>query len=119
MEKLEYDQKVEQVRLSEEQAKEMVKLADSLERLMKNKDFVKIISEGYFKVEASRLVLLRADQAIQNDEKIVKSIDNKIVAVGELRQYFNTIFGRGNQAKQALIDHEEYLRELEDELSNS
>jgi len=115
MNEMTYEEKIEHVRLSEEQAKELVKQAESLEKLFGNKDFKKIILDGYFKEEASRLVLLRADFAVQDSDKTVKAIDNKIIGIGELRQYFNTVMGRGNQAKQALIDNEEYLRNLEEE----
>lgn len=103
------EEEVEQMRITEEQAKEAIALRDALVRLQHNADFKEVISNKFFKEEASRLVLLRADPSIQQDEKIVKSIDNKIIGVGELRQFFITILQRGNQLEQDLKEaREEY-----------
>ena len=55
------DNQVEEIELEINQAKEKVALKDSLEKLIKNRDFKKVITEGYFEQEAIRLVLLKAD----------------------------------------------------------
>ena len=43
------------------EARKHVELGDSLERLLNNRDFKKVIVEGYFEKEAARLVHLKAD----------------------------------------------------------
>jgi len=108
-----YAQMEEDLRIEEEQAKELIKYRDALMRLQQNKDFKLIMSEGYFKNEASRLVLLRADPSIQEDPKIVRSIDDKIIAVGELRQYFITTLARGHQAEESLKEAREAFKDME------
>ena len=97
---------VDAVELSIEEGKKTVHLRDALNLLSQNAEFKEIILEGYFKNEASRLVLLRADPAMQSEE-IQKSIDNSIIAVGNLRVYLNTIMQLGSMAEKALIDDQD------------
>jgi len=110
-----YDEAVEQVRVTEEQAKYHIDLMESLEKLYNNKDFKNVFLDGYFKEEASRLVLLRADHNIQQDEKTVCSIDNKITGIGELRQYLLTVFARGRQMRDAITEANEYAEDVYNE----
>lgn len=107
-----YEEAVEEVRVTEEQAKYHIEMMDALERLYKNKDFKTVFLDGYFKEEASRLVLLRADHNIQQEEKTVQSIDDKIVGIGELRQFLLTVFARGRQMKDAIAEANEYAENV-------
>ena len=84
---------------------------DSLNNLIKNQDFINIIDEGYFKEEASNVVLLlatpgHADEGSQT--RLKKSIDG----IGFLRQYFSGIIQLGLQSQKAIKDHEEMRDEL-------
>jgi len=105
------DEQIEAVELSITQAEMHISNMKSMEQLTKNPAFISIIIEGYFKEEASRLVLLKADPSMQGDEEqvqITKSIDS----IGYLRLHFNTIMQFGKMATKALEDHKETHSEL-------
>lgn len=100
------------------EAKKLVDLADSLERLRENRDFKKVVLEGYFEKEAIRLVLLKADPNFQTPER-QDSIWSQIDAIGNLHQYFQTIYQQAAIARKS-IEADEAIREeiLAEDLSN-
>jgi hypothetical protein len=105
---------VAQIEVTMQQAKDCVIAADALQRLHKNRDFKKIILEGYFKDEPARLVGLKGDANMQDEARqaaIVKEIDG----IGTLQQHFRTIYQRAAWAEQALEQGEAELREIEAE----
>lgn len=73
-----------------ENAKVYKDLGTSLEKLRSNREFKKVILDGYFKDEAIRLVHLKSDPSMQTPEKqdaIIRSID----AIGSLVSYFRVV----------------------------
>jgi len=102
----ESDAQLEAVELSIENAKRNITRMDTLQKLTNNKEFNTIVVEGYFKDEASRLVLLKADPSLQGDVE-QKSIKNQINAIGYVRQYFNTVMQIGIMSSKAINDDEE------------
>ena len=97
---------IEQLEVSIEQAKEAIKLRDTLIKLSKNRDFGKIIHTGYFEDEAVRLVMAKSNPHLQSKEQqdeIIKKID----AIGALRQYFSQIMSMGNQMEHTLAMDEQ------------
>ena len=107
-------QEIQQVELSIEQAKEMIAQADSVERLYKNRDFKKVILEGYFEKEPVRLVKAKANPALATEET-QNRIDKEIIGIGILEQYFYKTLTLGNQAKNSLVEYESMLEELRNE----
>jgi len=105
---------LQQVELSIDQAKASIDKMKSLQTLSRNKEFVEIVHKDYFEKEASRLVLLRADDSMQDDES-QKSINNQMIAIGYLRQYFQTIMQLGNMATNALKADEATREEILEE----
>jgi len=105
------DQNIETIEISIKQGKETVDKMNSLLKLTKNKDFKKVIDDGYFVEEASRLVLLKADPSLQSTED-QRQIDNSILAIGYFRQYLATIFQLGRMAEKSLKEDEEVREEL-------
>lgn len=101
---------VEQIEISNRQAKDRLAVCESLKILLKNKHFKTVIMDHYFKEYPAALVLTKADPA-QQDEAAQKSIDNAIIAVGELNQFFRSIMVQGDMAKKALADNDALLRE--------
>lgn len=96
-----------------------IKKLDALNRLAKNKDFKLIIDDGYFKDEAVRAVMLKADPT-QESPECQEHLDKLITSIGYLRQYFRTITAQGvaalnriEEAEQALV--EEQLESSADE----
>ena len=105
------EQDIEQVEISIEQAKVMIDNMKALDRLTDNKDFNKLFIEGYFKEEASRLVLLRADHNFQSDED-QKQLLAAIDAIGRFKMYCNTIMVMGRRAERDLEASEQTREEL-------
>lgn len=102
---------IQEIELNIKQARKIVELGEALERLRNNRDFKKVIQEGYFEQEAIRLVHLKADQAMQTaafQESIIKQVD----AIGALNQYFQTVFHRAGLAQKAITADEEMRDEL-------
>jgi hypothetical protein len=97
----EKEKQIEQIELSIEAARKRIEDAAALDRLYKNADFRRIFLDGYFRDEASRTVLLKADPQMQG-EKEQKDCDNQIIAIGMLRQHFGKVFAIGEQAEYAI-----------------
>jgi hypothetical protein len=102
---------IEQIEVSIDSARKDVVKMESLLRLISNKDFQGLVDTGYFVDEASRLVILRADPAMQSDS-LQKNIDDGITAVGHFRQYLNTVMQIGRMAEQGIKEDEETRQEL-------
>lgn len=108
------EEQIEAVELSMEQAKSSISKMNALQRLTNNKDFIEIVTEGYFEKEASRIVIMKAEPAmadVPSQQQLMKMIDS----IGSLRQYFIAISRAGQMAVRALEDdqktHEELLEE--------
>lgn len=105
---------LENIELSIEQARLSVNTRAALNTLTDDKNFKKVVTEGYFKDEASRLVLLKADPSMQtpaHQNTLEKSID----AIGYFRLYLSTIYQLGAMAEKAMIEDEATRDELEAE----
>lgn len=88
-----------------------VELAKALERLESNRDFRKIIGDGFFKENAVRLVHAKAEPAMQSPEKqaaILRDMD----AIGTLAEFFRTIRIQGDVARNSIEDAETDRAEL-------
>jgi len=105
------DAQLEQIEISMKQARKSIDRMKSLEKLTNNKEFINIVLEGYFEGEASRLVLLKADPALQSVED-QKQLDNSITAIGYLRQYFITVNQVGRMSEKSLDADQETQEEL-------
>lgn len=90
------------------QAKEAIALRDSLFKLYKNKDFIKVISVGYFEKEPVNLA--KARPFIMSED--LPQVDDAFKAIGLLNKYFITIERNGSVA-------ESNLEKIEEELQNS
>ncbi len=100
------------------EARKHVELGDSLERLLNNRDFKKVIVEGYFEKEAARLVHLKADLNFQTAEK-QKTLLDGITAIGGLSQYFITVKQLASSAANTVASGEAVREELlAEDLSN-
>ncbi len=71
-----------------------VDLAEALERLYENKDFKKVILEGYFKDKAVDQVSLLATSYVQQSGTR-GPIMEELVAISALENHFKTIFDLG------------------------
>ena len=101
----------EELEITIEQARETVALRDALRRLHSNRDFKKVIKEGYFVNDASRVVLLKADPEMESSNSQA-SIERAIIGIGQLGQYFAKTEALGNMAERAITDNQETLEEI-------
>lgn len=98
--------------------RKLVELGESLERLRGNRDFKKLVLEGYFEQEAIRLVHLKAEPAFQTADRQA-SITVQMDSIGTLVQFFNTTLQLANLGRKG-IESDEVAREeiLAEELIN-
>jgi len=101
---------METVEIEIEAAKEMIALRDSLNKLYKNKQFKAVIEQSYFKEEAARLVMAKSNTSLSDDNQ--KYIDNMILGIGALANYFEMVARRGAEMEQVLADSEAAQQEM-------
>lgn len=102
---------LEQLDISIQRAREHVEFGNALERLLTNRDFKKVITEGYFEQEAVRLVHLKADEKMQDNASqgfIVRQMD----AIGTLKQFLRTKSYLSAQAVRSIEADEATRTEL-------
>ena len=102
---------IRQVEVDIKVAQANIRKMDTLDKLYGSPAFKEVIMKGYFEDETKRLVLLKAEPAMQkpeHQERIEKGID----AIGYLNQYFRTIFTIGGMSEKALSDDETTREEL-------
>jgi len=105
------ERQMHEVEVTLEQCEEQIAQADALERLHKNADFKKIILEDYFEKNAIRTVMMKS-AAGQEGEKEQKNLDNVLIGIGQLGQYFHKIFTFGEGASRAIEEHRATREEL-------
>ncbi len=103
------EHQVEQIDIDINAAKTVIGHMNALNKLSNNKDFKSLIEVNYFEKEASRLVLLKADNNMQSDEQ-QKAVNKSIDAIGHFRQYLISIMQLGRMAEKA-IDADEQTRD--------
>lgn len=104
----------EEVEVSIREAKKMVELGNALQRLEKNRDFKKVIIDNYLREEAIRLVHLRGDPNMQ-DEESQKVIFQLMDGITGLTQYCNKLRHQSYLAEKAIEDGESVLEDMRNE----
>jgi len=102
---------VKEIEMNIKQAREIVDLNKSLERLEKNKDFKKLIQGEYLHNEAVRLVHLKSDSNMQHADK-QRDVTRDIDAIGSFAQFLNMIGFKAQMAQDAINECEMSLDEL-------
>ena len=103
---------LEQIELSIEQAKKIIAYTESIERLEKNPDFIKVIQDDYLNSNIIRLVKLKADVSQQTPEA-QQHIDNQLNGIAFFNQFIVYAKVASTQAKIALYrDREERMNIL-------
>ena len=102
---------VEEIELDIEKAKGLVDRGNSLKRLLQNKDFQLVITNGYFKEHAYQLVELKAAPSMASDDN-QKGVMRSIDGIGALQQYFNSVELLASNAQQAMMMAYEELDEI-------
>lgn len=100
---------IEEVELTIEEARKMVTRGKMAEKLASNREFKKLVLEGYFQEEAARLVHLLGDPAAAaHREHILRDMEG----IGGLKRYLSTVVQLGRQAEMEIAECEETLDEL-------
>jgi len=105
---------IKAIEVNIEDARRTIDLADTLERLQKNPDFVKLIETEYLNQHALRLVYSKANPGMQGDQQqaaVIRSLD----AVSELRSWFSFVMVAANTAEASIQDSERELEEMRNE----
>lgn len=80
-----------------------IDLKESLDRLVENQDFKKVILEGYLKTKALGLVNLLARDDIKKQNKRVDCME-ELVGISSLNQYFKMICYMGSKPTEKETD---------------
>ena len=102
---------IQEIELSIKEAQKMVDLGAAVQRLATNRDFKKVILEGFFEDEAIRLVHLKADPNMQSSDS-QKAILTQMDAIGALRQYLETLAQLAGMAQKSIEADEQTRDEL-------
>lgn len=92
-------------------AEEFVKAGEAIGRLMVNRDFKRVVLNGYFKDEAVRLVHLKGITNVQS-EGAQKYIDDQIKAISLFAQYLDNVASQAEMAKAGISEAEDLRLEL-------
>jgi hypothetical protein len=109
----------EELEANIKRAKEEIELGNALDRLFSNRDFKKVILNGYFEKQAVKLVHAKADLKFEDGsahESIVRQID----AIGNFRKYLADITETAALARKS-IDADEQTRDeiLNEDINNA
>lgn len=98
-----------EIEVSLAQAKKMVERKAMVHKLLGNREFKTLILEGYYKDEATRLVGLLGDPAMQpHRDDIIRSMEG----ISQLQGYFRTVVQMGSVAEREVADYQNELEEI-------
>lgn len=105
----------EDLRKQATEYKQNIQLAESLERLFKNRDFKKVILDGYLTEDCLRQIKLASNQYL--DERARNAAEFNAKAAGSLENYFEGVrqIGAESQRQYESNMHEAYLVEQEEQ----
>lgn len=89
-----------------------IEIVESLNRLMKNKDFNLVISKGYLVDEALRLVKRKCSVSGEEEIKLIRFLDS----ISSLQNYFDVLRENAEIAKKSLNEAELTLEDISGEL---
>lgn len=102
---------IEAIERNIKQAKEIAEFGAAVERLRSNKDFKKVVEQGYFEREPIRLVHLKADPAVQGPDA-QRSIVAQMDAIGAFSAFLTQSLQRSEIARKQVAEGEAMVEEL-------
>lgn len=102
---------IQELEANIESAKESIELGLSLERLFSNRDFKKVVLNGYFAEEAVRLVHLKGAPESQTSDA-QKSIVDKIDAISSFSNFLKDIANKAELAEKTVTLDEQTRAEI-------
>jgi len=104
---------IQQVEISIEHAREMVKRGKQAQLLADNPDFKSVVIEGYFRDEAARLAHLASDPGI--DQNTRDAVYRDLTAPGAFKRYLHAVIHFGRMAEDDIEQGSLMLDELRTE----
>lgn len=104
-----------EIEVTVQEAEAAVKLGEALQRLQSNRDFKKIVIEGYFEKEAIRLVHSLNDPNVMHNASIKEAHTMDMHAISCLRQYFHGIRQKAEAMEVTLADSRQELERIRGE----
>ena len=104
---------IEELEVSLDYVKSLVEKRDQALKLTSNREYKKLVLEGYFKEEASRLALLTADPSLRPEMR--EDVFLSLQGISKMNEYMRYIIIQGNQAESELKEYEEALDEAREE----
>lgn len=107
---------VETIRIEIEQKKEMIAIGDAIGRIIRTRDWKKVVETEFLEREPQRLVSLLAHPDMQ-DEASQQEIKNQMLAIAYFRRFIANQLHFSELARQALpADQETEAQILADEI---
>ena len=107
-----FEQDICEVETNIEEAKDKIELHACLMRLKDNPDFKRLINDEFLEKEAYRVVGAKADISVLMNEVTEKMMENVIISIGGLRQFFLKVQMQGRQAAMDIAADQETHAEL-------
>src|SRR5690606_37545780 len=82
----------------------LIKLAESLERLERNRHFKRVIREHLLTEEPARLISLRMSPEISMNANLVSRVEEQLRAIGVLTNWIDSTLTEAQRGKEALED---------------
>lgn len=105
---------MQEIEIDIEYARKTIELGEIVKRLELNDDFRTLVIEGYFRDDAARVVMLKADPEFQTDERQCK-LDKDILGIAVFGEYLRTKKLLGTMAQEAIkadeLTREELIQE--------
>ena len=96
----------DEARNMEQNCKDLIKVADAMERLLNHADFKLVFMEEYLKKEPARMTMLLAEQSwnMDADKKPIyrEDINEKLIGIARFHEYIRKVFAMGDQAQNQL-----------------
>ena len=104
---------IEQIEMTITEARKVADRGRLAQKLSLQPAFRKLVLEGYFVEEASRLALLSSDPTLP--EHIRDAVKRDLNGPGAFKRYLSTIVQMGQMAEQEIRESEETLEEIREE----
>ena len=97
------NEEIEQLEISKNQAKSLINKGEALKRLLKNPDYILVISEGYFKEYPKEIAEAIANNTGAYDADVLCS---HLKSINTLKGYEFRVAGNYDRGVQELLDIE-------------
>ena len=97
------NEEIEQLEISKNQAKSLITKGEALKRLLKNPDYILVISEGYFKEYPKEIAEAIANNTGAYDADVLCS---HLKSINTLKGYEFRVAGNYDRGVQELLDIE-------------